>query len=420
MQLREMRICQVSPTVQGRREKASRLFLQPFSLCSAQIGLLAIGLLTPAHAAAWQTELVSNFDGNLVEQTLLTGETQVQKQVQKQTVSENTPPVTTELPDSKQILSQAAKVLADIPADSLAIEPRSIESDLLASIAQADAPPPQPDTPFTRVDASDRWQVSVEPYFFIPLDVEVDATVAGRSASIDLGLGDVLSFDRAYDAGLRLEVQKNRLSFILDGFYVFARDSGNVGVTFPAGSLERFGINFPVRAEADADLSIRQGVIDVAASYRVVDTRLGDAAAEPSKRFPSLFVAPILGVRTNILRQELEVDNIRVANIPLSINRDFSVSRTTVEPLIGAQIGLDLSDRWAFAIRGDVSGFNIGADTNFTWNLLVRTQYFLSPTTSLQLGYRFNRFDFEDGSGVRRAKVDLRQNGFLVGITFRF
>jgi len=272
--------------------------------------------------------------------------------------------------------------------------------------------------------SSDRWQVSVAPYLFVPLDVEADVTVAGRSGSINLGLGDILSFDRAFSAGLRVEAWKNRLGLILDGLYVSARNSGNFGLTVPEGTLASFGINSAFRVNADGSLSVRQGTIDLAVSYRVVDTVLG-SSTEPTQRFPRLVFAPIVGIRTNILSQELEIDEIGIPVTPigpvsLSADQEFSFSRTFVEPMIGAQIGLDLSDRWSFSIRGDVSGFNINADRNFTWNLLADVQYHFSSSSSLQLAYRFNDFDFEDGSGLTRARVNLSQNGLLLSVIFRF
>ncbi|MBW4623497.1 MAG: hypothetical protein KME17_29585 [Cyanosarcina radialis HA8281-LM2] len=316
-------------------------------------------------------------------------------------------------------------------------------------IAQADAPPPpadsqpsesQPAEPTSEPSSSEtssdapkeplreRWKFSVEPYFTVPLNVQLDATVLGRSASIDLGLGDILNFDRAFSGGVRVESRKNRWGIIFDGFYTSVGDSGNIGVTFPEGSLSQFGVNFPVRASADADLSVRDGIIDLAASYRAIDTVLGNSATS-SNPFPRLTVEPLLGIRIDILSLELEVDNIRLNDVPISslplppsipLDRDFEFNETSVEPLVGAEIRLDLSNRWAFGLRGDVSGFGIGAERNTTWNLLVSSQYSLSPSTSLRLGYRFNNFDFEDGEGLRRVKVNLTQNELLLGVIFRF
>jgi len=229
---------------------------------------------------------------------------------------------------------------------------------------QLSQPLPEPassDSPYGT--ASDRWQISVSPYFFVPLRVRTDATVAGRSTSFKLGLGDFLDFDRALNAGLRVEAWKNRWGIIFDGFYISAKDSGNLGVTFPLRALERFGINAAIRASADASLSVRQGTVDLAASYRAVDTTLGGSEESPNP-FPRLVFAPIFGVRTNILSQKLEIEDIRIDLIPfigrtIPINQDFSFSKVFPEPMIGAQIGLDLSRHWAIGVRGDVSGFNL-------------------------------------------------------------
>lgn len=330
------------------------------------------------------------------------------------------PPVESQPPESPPAEPQPAE---SAPANSQ--PPESAPAGSQPAESQPAEPTSEPSSSET---SSDRWQFSVEPYFFVPLNVQVNASVLGRSASIDLGLGDILSLDRAFDAGVRVEARKNRWGIIFDGFYISVGNSGNIGVTFPEGSLTQFGVNFPVTASTDADLSVRQGTIDLAASYRVVDTLLNNSATS-SNPFPRLTVDPILGMRINILSQKLEVDNISLNNIPInnlplpstiSANQEFSFNRTFVEPLIGAQIRLDLSKRWALGLRGDVSGFGIGAERNTTWNLLVSSEYAFSPSTSLRLGYRFNDFDFEDGEGLKRARVNLSQNGLMLGVIFRF
>ncbi|MBF2075891.1 MAG: hypothetical protein IGS50_19325 [Synechococcales cyanobacterium C42_A2020_086] len=321
-------------------------------------------------------------------------------------------------------------------------------------VAQADVPT-QLTASWSPPTPSDRWQFSVEPYFFIPLDVHADVTVSGRSTSLDLGLGDILDLDRVFDGGLRLEAQRDRWGIILDGFYVFAEQSGGLGQTFSSGSLLQFvrqtapgrleqftqrfsperlqqvaqlgrqiGLNTPVRVTARGTVSVRQITADAAVSYRVIDTALDNSPQEPL--YPRFVLAPLVGVRTNFLRQTIEVDTVRIDGLPIPddaippIDRSFRLSRTLVDPLVGAQFGVDLSDRWSLGLRGDVSGFNIGADQNWTWNLLAGVQYRLSRLASLQLAYRFNGFDFEDGEGLTRAKLNLRQNGLWLSAVFRF
>jgi len=383
---------------------------------------------------------------------------------------------------SADALTQSTRLTAESPAEfpiesSTEFSTEPTELLPLNPIAQADAPgsplsepssePPPAETPSEPASEpqpseqfpatpSSGWQFSVEPYFFVPLDVNADVTVSGRRASLELGLDDILSLDRAFDAGLRLRAQNDRLGFILDGFYLYAENSGNLGRTFSSGSIFQFvqrnspgtleefvqrfdpvqlqqlaqigqqiGLNTPIRVSADGTVSVRQITIDAAVSYRVVDTSLNNSSEE-TNFYPRLVVAPIAGVRTNFLRQTIEVDNIRINNRRIPdralppIDRDFSFSRTLVEPLVGAQIDLALSERWALGFRGDVSGFNIGARQNFTWNLIFGTQYNISRNVALQLAYRFNAFDFETGEGLRRAELNLRQNGLLLNTIFLF
>jgi hypothetical protein len=268
-------------------------------------------------------------------------------------------------------------------------------------------------------DGGDRWQFSVEPYFFIPLDINTDITVAGRSASIDAGLDDILDLEEAFDAGLRFEARKRRFGIMLDGFYLVAGESGTLRVTFPEGSLLRFGIPFAVPAEADASVSLRQGTIDLSVFYRVLDTSLRDTETT-SHPYPRLSLDPILGIRTNIWRQEIEVDDVRIGPQTFELDREFDFSRTTVEPLLGGRLQLRLSDRWSFEVRGDVSGFNLNAEQDTTWNLLAGTQYNFSSTVGLQLAYGFSGFTFEDEEGLRRTEVDLEQHGLWLSLLFRF
>lgn len=389
------------------------------------------------------------------------------------TTAQVLPVVLEESAYSAETLIQPAGSSVESPSESVESAPLSPIAQTDASNSQPSAPQPEPvsePSPESLPESlpsepspselsptatpSNGWQFSVEPYFFAPFDVDADVTVFGRSTSLDLGLDDVLELDRAFNAGLRLQAQNDRWGLMLDGFYLFAEDSGNLGKTFSSGSIFQFvqqtspgrlgefvqqfdpqqlqqfiqigrqiGLNTPVRVSADGTVSVRQIMVDAAVSYRAVDTSLNSSEGT---FYPRLVVAPILGVRTNFLRQTVEIDTVRIndRSIPDNalppISRDFRFSKTLVDPLLGAQLELALSERWAFGLRGDVSGFNIGAKQNFMWNLIVGTQYNISRNVALQLAYRFNSFDFETGEGLRRTELNLRQNGLLLSALFRF
>jgi opacity protein-like surface antigen len=123
-------------------------------------------------------------------------------------------------------------------------------------------------------------------------------------------------------------------------------------------------------------------------------------------------------MRLNWLSQELEISTIRIGSIDIP-DREVDLSAFFVEPMVGFRMGLELSERWGVGIRGDISGFNINADRNLAWNLLIGTQYRLSRNFALQLAYRFNKFEYRDGTGTDRLGLDLQQQGLWSGVVFR-
>lgn len=277
---------------------------------------------------------------------------------------------------------------------------------------QPESAQPNPDV------AQDRWQFLVQPYFFVPFNVQTDITVRGRTLSIESGLGDIFDLDRIFAASVRLEAQKKRFGFILDGSYLSVGKDGKIDVTIPASFLQDYGIDSDVDVSANVSADARQGVLDLAAFYRVVDMSLGDNDAVANS-YPRLVVEPILGARLNWLSQEINIDTIRIGGTEVP-DEDVELSTFFIEPMLGFRVGLELSERWAVGLRGDISGFDINADRNLTWNLLVGTQYRLSNNIALQFAYRFTDFEYQSGDGTDRLGLNLQQQGLWLGAVFRF
>ncbi len=104
----------------------------------------------------------------------------------------------------------------------------------------------------------------------------------------------------------------------------------------------------------------------------------------------------------------------------LPINREFSNSRTTLEPLVGLRVGLQLSPRWSLGLEGNVSGFSINAERDTTWNFQAGVGYSSSRSVALRIAYVYNGYEFRDGSGLRRSEVDLDQHGLGLRLSIRF
>jgi len=85
-----------------------------------------------------------------------------------------------------------------------------------------------------------------------------------------------------------------------------------------------------------------------------------------------------------------------------------------VDPVIAARWRYDISPKWSTLLYVDVGGFGVGSDS--TWQVLGTVNYQVTDSAHVSLGYRELSVDF-DSKGKR---LDFRQSGPLVGVTFTF
>ncbi|MFV1987835.1 MAG: hypothetical protein ACC682_11180 [Gemmatimonadota bacterium] len=92
---------------------------------------------------------------------------------------------------------------------------------------------------------------------------------------------------------------------------------------------------------------------------------------------------------------------------------ESEASRTWVDPVFG--LGGSFGDRVTVTGYGDLGGFGISSD--FTYQLYGALGYRFTGATSAQLGYRLVSNDYMDGN---QYLYNVRQGGFLLGVTFGF
>jgi hypothetical protein len=85
-----------------------------------------------------------------------------------------------------------------------------------------------------------------------------------------------------------------------------------------------------------------------------------------------------------------------------------------VDPIIGARLNMQLSDRWSMVLRGDIAPFETGADKMWGGSLIL--SYRINDFTSVGIGYRYYRLEFEE-AGI---DLDLAYYGPMVGMAFHF
>jgi opacity protein-like surface antigen len=267
----------------------------------------------------------------------------------------------------------------------------------------------------------DGWEYVLSPYLFVPFSVRSDITVGGVTRSVSAGLGDVFNLDKIFSGALRFEARQPQYGFFADASHIFVREGrGVTGFPLPPtvadAILAQTGLPIPPGTPVDASITGtgRTTTVSLGGYYRVVDQVLGEDAA--SAAYPRLMVDPYLGVRLVSLNGSLDFD---VALAGATRTARLSDSTVLFKPMLGAQVGLELSDQWALGLRGDLSGLAIGADDSFAWGLWAGARYQFSPGWALQVGYQYKDANYSLGQGATRFSIDQTQQGIWTGLDIR-
>jgi len=241
---------------------------------------------------------------------------------------------------------------------------------------------------------TDAWRFEVTPYFWAP-GLDGDLTVAGETVSLDLSFGDILDDFDVFGFSTRVVARKGKWGIIFD-FALVSLESNEVTLQTPT----------PVTAGIEVDILDTQVIMGV--SYRAVETVF---AGKP------LFIEPMAGGRYHYFKEEIDL-NVDVPGVG-GPGTTLGGSNDWVEPLVGMLMGLSLTEKTTFILRGDIGGFGIGSASDLTWNVLAGFDYRFSQH-SLKLGYLIQYVDYETGSGKDNFGEDATYSGPIVGYTFQF
>jgi hypothetical protein len=147
-------------------------------------------------------------------------------------------------------------------------------------------------------------------------------------------------------------------------------------------------------ANGTAVATVTQTFFDVAGGYRI-----------------SQAVTLLAGARLVDLGNELSFSG---PNANLSGNEN----KSWVDPYVGAQLNVALSDRWWLELNGDIGGFDVGS--KLAWQAYADVGYRASALVSLYVGYRALDMDYESGTGNDLFRYDVLTAGPQIGVVFRF
>jgi hypothetical protein len=230
------------------------------------------------------------------------------------------------------------------------------------------------------------WKFEVAPYVWLPA-MQGDLTVRGRTADIDLDLGDTLEllFDAFKFAAMgRAEARKGNLLLTLDLLYLDLEDDQTT-----ARGLE-------------TEVGLTLLITEFGMGYR-----LGTWPLSPDV-LPAVSFDVLAGGRYAFLEPSIAIAGGPRGGIDVERDVDW------IEPFVGGRFLLTLSKRVTIGVRGDVGGFGVGSD--LTWSLVGSIQYHVSRHVSVGGGYRALDIDYMQGSGG----LDVLMHGPLLGAVFRF
>ena len=219
----------------------------------------------------------------------------------------------------------------------------------------------------------DGWQFTIAPYL---VAAAMDGTVGIKGHDVKLDVPFSKIWDNLHFGGMvHFDMKNDRWLLSSDLIYMNLQQGAEV-------------------TNGTAEASVTETFFEVAGGYRI------------SQAFTLL-----AGARLVDLGSTLDFTGTNVS-------QNGHQSKSWVDPFVGAQITVALSDRWWFDLHGDIGGFNVGSKQ--AWQAYADVGYRASDLVSVYLGYRALDIDYESGSGSTLFRYDVLTAGPQIGVAFRF
>ena len=208
------------------------------------------------------------------------------------------------------------------------------------------------------------------------------AGVKGTSAAgddIDVSFSDVLE---DLDGGLMgiIAASKGRWTLLADVIYLSIHQETNTTANL---------IGLP--AKVDTDMKLKGFVTTFGAAYRVIEDDMTSLDLLAGARYFKLDVDFDANVGTGKVK--------------------YSDSGDALDGIIGAQVLIDLSERWYVSCYADVGA----GDSKLTWQAWPVVGYRFDNVDAVA-GYRYLKWETDDGDTFE----DLSFSGPMLGVKFRF
>ncbi len=213
---------------------------------------------------------------------------------------------------------------------------------------------------------ADDWKHTLTPYLW-GASLSGTTAVGLISADVDAPFSDIIS-NLNFGGMLSYRGDHDRLAIMVDVFYVDLE-----GDKSSTGGL----------VQVDASAQVQETIVEADVGYHLTDRTVA-----------------FVGLRYNDISPDIAV----TTTSPLGgTTLAASGSASWVDPLIGIATEIPLSDKWSFALRGDIGGFGIGSD--LAWQAVAAVRWQAGKTISVVGGYRYLSADYQSGSGATLIQV---------------
>lgn len=230
----------------------------------------------------------------------------------------------------------------------------------------------------------DRWVLSATAYLW-GTQLDGDGAIRGRDFDVDVPFSDIRDSLSVGFMGVAA-ARKGDWGFYVSPFFARIGDDAEVG-----------GAKFRYRSDTT--------FLGVGGIYRLLDWQNPDTSHGGPK---GAQLEALAGGRVVDLRLELNGRH----GLPKA-----DESETWVDPIVGLNGRIEMTDRWELLGEGDIGGFGVGSDISWSWLAAIGYRFEpLGHDAFLRAGYRVLYVDYEDGG----FEWDVTYKGPLVGVTLAF
>jgi hypothetical protein len=277
--------------------------------------------------------------------------------------------------------SSEPPTLPIVPTDVHIVD-RSVATLPVGTPAASELCVPQPAECLGEMNGGDRPWVMIAPYAWI---FGMHGTVgAGRRVQqVDFSVQDALDHLSDLQGALQLHIEA--------GY-------GDYGAITDLTYLDVVPLDRVVRVES------RSAFFELLGLYRLVN---------PGCRYPGAVTLDLLAGG----RYYWFTNSIRLNGVDA-----FPVERTEqwLDLVIGARVGVQLTESLGVFLHGDIGGFGIGQSSSQACNIVTGFEYQCSQCCSVLAGYRWLSIERSDGFGRDAFLLDVTMSGPFIAVALRF